>query len=82
MSDLIHVGDRVRLLRLPEWLTHDLPESEKAEMLAFVGQSAVVTDIDRDGYFWLGFGSTKESNDAAFYSGHSFGVPADFLERA
>jgi hypothetical protein len=34
----IRVGDRVRLLGLPDWLTNDLPESEQEELHAFVGQ--------------------------------------------
>ena len=81
MTNSIRVGDRVRLLGLPDWLTHDLPESEQIEMLAFIGQFAVVNEIDAYGYFWLGFGSTAEVGSAAHYSGHSFGVPVEFIER-
>jgi len=81
VSTSIQVGDRVRLLGLPDWLTHDLPTSERAEMLAFVGQTAVVTEIDRYGYIWMGFGNTEQFGDTAHYQGHSFGVPADFVER-
>lgn len=81
MTSDIRVGDRVKLLGLPAWLTHDLPESEQVEMRAFVGQSAVVSEIDSHGYFWLGFGSTTDMDDAGHYSGHLFGVPRDFIER-
>jgi hypothetical protein len=77
----IRVGDRVKLLGLPDWLTHDLPESEQVEMRAFVGQSAVVSEIDDHGYFWLGFGSTTDLDDSAHYSGHSFCVPREFIDR-
>jgi hypothetical protein len=31
MSDDIRVWVRVKLLCLPDWLVHDLPESEQAE---------------------------------------------------
>jgi hypothetical protein len=77
----IRVGDRVKLLDLPDWLIHDLPESEQVEMRAFIGQCAVVSEIDAYGYFWLGFGCTVEVGDVAYYSGHSFCVPREFIER-
>ena len=80
MVNDIQVEDRVKLLGLPDWLTHDLPESEQEEMLTFVGQSAGVREIDDYGYFWLGFGSTVDVGGTAHYSGHSFGVPREFIE--
>ena len=80
MTTDIRVGNRVKLLGLPDWLTHDLPASEQKEMRAFVGQSAVVCEVDPNGYFWLGFGSMVEVGDSAHYSGHSFGVPREFIE--
>jgi hypothetical protein len=75
------VGDRVRLISVPEWLVHDLPEDERREMLSFVGKIASITEIDRFGYYWVGFGEVTESADAAFYAGHSFGVPGDCIQR-
>ena len=42
----IQAGDRVRLLGLPDWLVHDLPQDEQTELRAFVGQITEVTDID------------------------------------
>jgi hypothetical protein len=75
----IQVGDRVRLLGLPDWLLHDLPEREQVEMRAFVGQCAVISKVDAYGYFWIGFGNTVEIADIADYSGHSFCVPREFL---
>lgn len=77
----IRVGDRVKLLSLPDWLTHDLPETEQVEMRAFIGQSAIVSEIDAHGYFWLGFGTTFEEGDSARYSGHSFCVSREFIEQ-
>jgi hypothetical protein len=76
----IRVGDCVKLLGLPDWLIHDLPPSEQVEMRQFVGQTGVVSQIDEYGYFWLGFGSTHEAGESAYYSGHSFGVPREFLQ--
>lgn len=81
MANDIQVGDHVKLLGLPDWLLHDLPASEQAEMRSFIGQSAVVTEIDGHGYYWLGFGTTIDDNDAARYSGHSFAVPQEFIAR-
>lgn len=79
MAREIRVGDRVKLLALPDWLTHDLPESEQAEMRTFIGRCTVVSEIDAHGYFWLGFGSSNEVGDSAYYSGHSFCVPREFI---
>ena len=80
MTTNIRVGTRVRLLGLPDWLTHDLPESEQDEMRGFIGQAAIVSEIDAHGYYWIGFGGTTDAEDGASYSGHSFGVPVEFLE--
>jgi hypothetical protein len=81
VSNDIKVGDRVRLLGLPDWLVHDLPASEQAEMRTFVGQSCEVSEIDAYGYYRLGFGLTVEDADTTYYTGHSFGVPREFIER-
>ncbi|MGJ4954279.1 hypothetical protein ACQR1H_01445 [Bradyrhizobium sp. HKCCYLRH2015] len=81
MSDDIRVGDRVRLLGLPDWLLHDLPASEQAEMRGFFGQSCAVSEIDAHGYYWLGFGMTVDDADGSRCTGHSFCVPRDCIER-
>ena len=80
MLDVLRVGDRVRLLGLPDWLIHDLPDSEQREMLAFIGQATEITAIDAAGYLWLGFGQATEGEDDAHYAGHSFCVTPDFLQ--
>jgi hypothetical protein len=76
----VRAGDQVRLLELPEWLLHDLPESEKVEMRAFVGKTTVVTEVDAYGYCWIGFGVTEDSGDLSQYCGHSFCVPQACLD--
>lgn len=73
-------GDSVKLLGLPDWLLHDLPKDEQSEIVAFVGQTATVTEVDAHGYVWLGFGSTTGSGEQANYSGHSFCVPSNFIQ--
>jgi hypothetical protein len=81
---MFRVGDRVRLLGLPDWLIHDLPESEQREMRMFVGQTTEITGIDVAGHHWVGFGQTTdtEAGSDAHYAGHSFCVTPDFLQRA
>ena len=76
----IDIGDVVRLLSIPQWLIRDLPEDEQRDMIAFVGSTAVVTEIDDHGYYWIGFGKTIEITDSAHYSGHSFCVPRECLQ--
>jgi hypothetical protein len=80
MKDEVPIGSRVRLTHLPEWLWHDLPESEQAEMHACIGQITIVQEIDSYGYLWIGFGATTSDDQGARYSGHSFGVPRECLE--
>jgi hypothetical protein len=79
MSHSFKSGDSVRLLGLPEWLLHDLPKDEQAELLSYIGTVMQVQDIDSHGYVWVGQGSTSEHVDHSSYSGHSFGVPPEFL---
>ncbi|GLH79883.1 hypothetical protein SSBR45G_47920 [Bradyrhizobium sp. SSBR45G] len=81
MSNDILVGDRVRLLGLPDWLVHDLPANEQTEMRGFIGQSCVVSEVDPYGYYWLGFSTIVEDADGTRCTGHSFWVPRDFIER-
>jgi hypothetical protein len=80
VSHAIKVGDRVILTGVPGWLVHDLPEEEKEEILTCLGKAAIITEIDKFGYYWLGFGNTVEDEDVAFYSGHSFCVPGEYLK--
>lgn len=81
MSDETLIGKPVRLISLPDWLTHDLPVSEQLEMRACIGRVAIVQKVDSYGYLWIGFGTTTEHDDGASYSGHSFGVPRECIEQ-
>lgn len=81
MNEIIKIGDRVKLNGIPDWLIHDLPPDEKSEILACVGNILVVDSIDDDGYVWLGFGNTTEDNDNAYYTGHSFCVSKEYLQK-
>jgi hypothetical protein len=80
MTPDIQAGDHVKLLGLPDWMTHDLPLDEQKEMRSFVGQSTQVEKIDAYGYYWLGFGLSANVDGTTYYNGHSFGVPREFLE--
>jgi hypothetical protein len=71
----IKIGDRVKLIGVPDWLIHDLPEEEKLEILAQIGSIMTVEDIDDiHELFWIGFGYTTEDEENAYYTGHSFSV--------
>jgi len=76
----LNVGDEVVFIKAPDWLLRDLPHDEQREILAFVGQTATIIDIDKFGYLWIGFGSQVESGEESTYSGHSFAVTADCLK--
>jgi hypothetical protein len=77
----LRVGDKVRLLRIPKWLTHDLPQDEQDAIKAQVDKIMRVTEIDAHGYVWLSFGVTTSVGDTAQYKGHSFAVDAASVEK-
>jgi hypothetical protein len=74
------VGDVVKLLSVPDWLVADLPEAERAAILARVGTEMVVSDIDPSGGIWLGFGQTTFDDEDAVYSGQTFIIEASRIE--
>ena len=80
MKKKIKLGDYVKLVELPEWLIHDLPDDEKAQIVSYIGKTAVITEIDNYGYYWLGFGVVTEGAVNASYIGHSFCVTDDCLK--
>jgi hypothetical protein len=82
MKNIFKVGDTVKLIAIPAWLVDDLPVEEQEQIRSFVGHQSTVQEVDKFGYVWVGFGSTKDHSDmdSARYSGHSFAVPPDCLE--
>ena len=50
---VIELGDRVQILVVPAWLTHDLPAEDQARLKATEGCIVSVTEIDRFGYLWF-----------------------------
>lgn len=81
MSQL-KVGDRVVFLKAPDWLLKDLPLEEQDQIRSFVGMAAEITEVDKYGYVWIGFGSQVNVGEESTYAGHSFAVTADCLKIA
>jgi hypothetical protein len=79
MSAKFGTGQVVTLVKIPEWLLNDLPIGEQEEIRKFIGLKTTITEVDKYGYFWLGFGRTDDAGDEALYSGHSFCVTEDCL---
>lgn len=82
MNKHFRIGARVRLLGMPHWLIHDLPEEEQEDMRSFVGKTTTIEGIDAWGHYWVGFGFFTALDDAVGYTGHDFAITADFLELA
>lgn len=80
MTNPLRPGMQVKLLGIPDWLLKDLPKSEQVEIISFIGGLAIIQEIDKYGYVWIGFGSLADVGDAMNYSGHSFAVPPEFVE--
>jgi hypothetical protein len=52
-GNIVHVGARVRLLRLSgEWFD-ELPADEKQDVLSMIGEVFEVEEIDEHGYPWI-----------------------------
>ena len=75
----MRLGSRVRLLSLSgQWLA-DLPEDEKADVLSMVGGVFEVTEIDENGYPWIGRMWPEDEEDEAF-RGHSIALEPHEME--
>lgn len=74
------VGDTVRLISVPQWLIHDLPLPEQWEIVDCIGQTAVITELDAQGNYWIGFGKLLRDEDGTAYCGHSLCVTGASLE--
>ena len=46
-------GMRVRILTIPEWLTHDLPAEDVRRLKAAEGTVRSISEIDASGYIWF-----------------------------
>jgi hypothetical protein len=54
------VGDKVRVLTIPDWLIHDLPEEDVARINAQVGEVVEVRELQGHGHVWLSFADGTE----------------------
>lgn len=56
----IHVGDRVRVTSIPEWLLRDLPEEDQERLKNHLGQIVTVLQLMPHGCLWLSFSDGTE----------------------
>jgi hypothetical protein len=49
-------GLPVRILTIPEWLTHDLPPEEVVRLKAIEGTVMAILELDAYGMVWFGAG--------------------------
>ena len=68
-GNLVREGEPVRILEIPDWLVHDLPEHEAAAVRACAGTEMVVNEIDSHGYFWVRAITVESESE---YSAQSF----------
>ena len=54
------VGDSVRVLAIPGWLTNDLPLEEKTRLHQLVGKVVRVLRLQPNNYLWLSFSDGTE----------------------
>ena len=66
------VGDIVRVISIGDWLFTGLLPEEQTRIRACVGREMEISEIDKWGAIWVGFGETTESAEGAHYRGQSF----------
>ena len=52
-GELISVGASAIIPHLPDWLTHDLPTEDVANLRLLEGTTMQVVEIDEYGYVWF-----------------------------
>ncbi len=82
VSDPVYeVGDVIRILSVGDWLLTDLLQLEQKGIRACVGKEMSITEIDKWGGIWVGFGETIDELDGtSTYQGQSFIVEPDRIE--
>ncbi|QKE62482.1 hypothetical protein HNE05_03610 [Aquipseudomonas campi] len=50
----ITAGSFVRIIEIPTWLTHDLPEQEVQRLRQCEGSIMKILEVDKYGYIWFG----------------------------
>lgn len=49
----VGVGDRVEILTIPHWLTHDLTSEDQSGLKRFEEKVIPIAEIDKFGYLWF-----------------------------
>lgn len=50
----ICAGDSVRIISIPNWLTHDIPADEAEQLKSLENNVLKIFEIDSDGMIWFG----------------------------
>ena len=74
------VGDVVRLNSIGDWLLTGLLPDEQAGIRKCVGTEMTITEVDKWGGIWVGFGQTTNDLEGSTYEGQSFIVEPDRIE--
>jgi len=72
----VRIGSMVRVLHIPVWLTHDLPRYDQERVLATIGKTMTVTEIEGI-YYWVG---VTEAVGEEVFCASWFILTADCLE--
>ncbi len=54
------VGDKVRVLTIPDWLLRDIPEPERGTLTAQLGKVVEIRGIQGEKHLWLAFADGSE----------------------
>ena len=75
----IRIGSKVRLHKVSESLTHDLPVEDQQRLINLVGRTFVVENISH-GFYWLSSDTTAADGDETLFRHTSFSVGSEDLE--
>jgi len=75
------VGDKVRLLGVPDWLLNGLPEDEQVEIISFIWDIFEIIEIDEYNYIWLGDEAFIEKRgDGVMYGKPTFCITEEYIK--
>lgn len=66
-ANKVKVGDRIKIVEIPDWLVIDLPENEALAIRKCVGTEMLVYEVDAYGYLWTKLVITDNHDDYLCY---------------
>jgi len=81
-EEIFQIGDKVRLLGVPDWLLNGLLEEEQVNIISCIWEVFEVEEIEEDGYIWLGDKSFIEIwDDGVMHGRPTFCITKEYIKK-